>query len=464
MGLTFSSIFIIPFALFCFIRNTDLLIKAVIFSIPFSATSILNLGSGVPITAFQFLSLIFIFKQSLNIVYRGSFFWPSNINQSRSLLLCFLFLGICSFSIIMPALIDGAYYVHSIDIKNGYPLIQLTFTLSAFKKLFPLFIGIFLIFFLLQEKMNLITLRTYLKTYVISICFISLWGMLQYTFWVLGIEYPSFIFNTMNSDLRVIDSELSVDSGIIRRIYSVTQEPSHYVCFLLSGLPILYVNNFFGQPLIHRSIGLFFIILIVVSLLISFSTTGAGGLAVLIFITYLTLYSKNPLSFILRFIFLSLIFILGIVFLTQFEFFGNFLNIVFVEKLISGSMVERIFFIEKAWNHFLDFPILGLGMGNVTSSDLFIFLLSNIGIIGTLSFVFLIVFLLRYAKKSANIIKESNNSLLLINNLSIINSISISFYVQLFIYFFMGFVWYLPIFYIMVYFMISLNCITHREN
>tara|TARA_B100000780_G_scaffold262090_1_gene214967 strand:- start:7247 stop:8641 length:1395 start_codon:yes stop_codon:yes gene_type:complete len=464
MGLTFSSIFIIPFALFCFIRNTDLLIKAVIFSIPFSATSILNLGSGVPITAFQFLSLIFIFKQSLNIVYRGHFFWPSNNNQSTLLLLCFLFLGICSFSLIMPALIDGAYYVHSIDIANGYPLIELTFTLSTFKKLFPLFIGILLIFFLLQEKISLTTLRIYLKTYVISICFISSWGLFQYITWISGVDYPGFIFNTMNSDLMVVDSELSVESGVIKRIYSVTQEPSHFVCFLLSGLPLLYVNNFFGQPLISRNLGLFFIIIIVFSLLISFSTTGAGGLAILVFITYLTLYSKNPLSLILRFIFLSIIFTLGIIVLSQFEFFENFLNIVFIEKLISGSMLERLFFIEKAWNHFLDFPILGLGLGNVTSSDLFIFLLSNIGIIGTLSFVFLIVFLLRYAKKSANIVKESNDKLLLTNNLSIINSVLISFYVQLFVYFFMGFVWYLPIFYIMVFFMISLNSITKREN
>ena len=457
MVLTLSSFFIIPYGIYCFFQKSDLLIKAIIFSIPFSATSILNLSSGVPISAFQFLCLLFFFKQTLFILYRGTLFWPSDKTQAVALTLCFLFLTICCISLLTPALIDGHYYIHSIDSKKGYPLMPLIFSISSFKKLFPLFIGILLIFFLLQQKTTLIRLRSFLTTYIISIFIISLWGIFQYICWVVGIEYPSYIFNTMPEDLRVSDSEITGNNGIIRRIYSVTQEPSHFVCFLLSALPILYVTNFYGEPLFKKFWGTLMIVIIISTILISFSTTGIGGLVIFIFLTYLNLHSKNPFNFILKSILLFSVLSIFIFALSQLEFINNFLSIVFIEKLISGSMIERIFFIEKAYFHFLDYPILGLGMGNVTSSDLLIFLLSNIGILGLCSFLILVIYLIKITKNYINQIKESGSYEAKMLTLPIIHGILISFYLQLSIYILMGFVWYLPIFYIMIFFMISAN-------
>ena len=307
----------------------------------------------------------------------------------------------------------------------------------------------------MQNKTNLNDLREYLKVYILSISFITIWGIFQYLLWTFGYGYPEFIFNTLNEDLRVSDSEIIGEDGVIRRIYSVTQEPSHFVCFLLSGLPLLYVNHFYGEPLLPRKLGNLLIFLIILTILISFSTTGVGGLLIFGFISYVTLHSKNPITLLLRSLF-ALIFILIItVILYQVEFIGNFLNLIFLEKLISGSMLERLFFIEKAWYHFLDYPILGLGMGNVTSSDLLIFLLSNIGIIGTSIFLILAINLIKSLLKNKKEIKLSINSESKYFSLALIDSILIAFYVQMFIYLLMGFVWYLPVFYIMVVFMIS---------
>ena len=290
---------------------------------------------------------------------------------------------------------------------------------------------------------------------MISICFICVWGLFQYFLWILGIDYPDFIFNTMMSELRVSESEISSDTGIVRRIYSVTQEPSHFVCFLLSGLPILYVNNAFGKPIINRSLGNIFIFIIIFTIFISFTTTGVGGLAIFIFVTYLTLYSKNPISLIFRSLLFLAAMILFIIAIAQFEFVGNFLNLIFIEKLISGSMIERIFFIEKAWFHFLDYPFLGLGMGNITSSDLIVFLLSNVGIIGLLTFIFLITYFVKGAVINKEILKKNTELFDRNSNLALIDGILISFYVQIIIYLFMGFVWYLPVFYLMIFFIIS---------
>tara|TARA_B100001027_G_scaffold216783_1_gene194265 strand:- start:742 stop:2136 length:1395 start_codon:yes stop_codon:yes gene_type:complete len=457
MGLTISSILIIPYGIFCFFRNSDLLIKSAIFFVPFSATSVINLGSGVPITAFQYLALILIFKEILLICFKGKFSWPSETIQAYSLKLCFFFLLLCLFSLITPALINGEYNIYSTDFSKGYPLVKLSFSLSSLNKLFPLFVGIFLIFVLLQNSTSVKSLRSYLKVYIVSICFISSWGLFQYVLWILGIEYPNFIFNTMISELRVADSEISSESGIIRRIYSVTQEPSHFVCFLLSGLPILYVNNFYGEPIINRFFGTLFIFIIIFTLLISFTTTGVGGLAIFSFITYLTLFAKNPLSLIFRSLFFLMIMILLIIALSQFEVVSDFLNLIFIEKLISGSMIERIFFIEKAWLHFIDYPFLGLGMGNITSSDLIVFLLSNVGIIGFLLFFYLISKLIKGAIMNKKILLKNTDYSNRNSNLALIDGVLIAFYVQLLVYALMGFVWYLPVFYLMIFFIISVS-------
>ena len=149
--------------------------------------------------------------------------------------------------------------------------------------------------------------------------------------------------------------------------------------------------------------------------------------------------------------------ILLIISLSQFEVVGNFLNLIFIEKLISGSMIERIFFIEKAWFHFLDYPFLGLGMGNITSSDLIIFLLSNIGIIGFLLFLYLIRSLVKGATVNKKILLNNTDYFNRSTNLALIDGVLIAFYVQLSIYLLMGFVWYLPVFYLMIFFIISVS-------
>ena len=120
-------------------------------------------------------------------------------------------------------------------------------------------------------------------------------------------------------------------------------------------------------------------------------------------------------------------------------------------------MIERIFFIEKAWFHFLDYPLLGLGMGNITSSDLIIFLLSNVGIIGFLLFLHLIRILVKGAIINKKILLNNTDYLNRSSNLALIDGVLIAFYVQLLIYLLMGFVWYLPVFYLMIFFIISVS-------
>jgi hypothetical protein len=58
-----------------------------------------------------------------------------------------------------------------------------------------------------------------------------------------------------------------------------------------------------------------------------------------------------------------------------------------LNKFTSGSGLDRIFSIRVAFGYFQQFPILGIGWGSATSHDLIVKLLSNVGIIGTFTFL-----------------------------------------------------------------------------
>ena len=70
---------------------------------------------------------------------------------------------------------------------------------------------------------------------------------------------------------------------------------------------------------------------------------------------------------------------------------GNALTDQAVDKIGSYSIQERLYTISNAWNHFLEFPWLGLGWGSVTSHDLVVNLLANSGLIGLFAFLLLVL-------------------------------------------------------------------------
>jgi O-antigen ligase len=62
-------------------------------------------------------------------------------------------------------------------------------------------------------------------------------------------------------------------------------------------------------------------------------------------------------------------------------------------KSSSYSALERLKTIQNGWSYFLQYPLLGVGWGSVTSHDLVVKLLANIGVLGLLSFAVVIMWL-----------------------------------------------------------------------
>ncbi len=67
----------------------------------------------------------------------------------------------------------------------------------------------------------------------------------------------------------------------------------------------------------------------------------------------------------------------------------------------SYSALARFLSILMARDYFLQYPILGLGWGSVTSDDLVFKLLSNTGILGFLSFCIFVITVFAYLWRSA---------------------------------------------------------------
>jgi hypothetical protein len=77
----------------------------------------------------------------------------------------------------------------------------------------------------------------------------------------------------------------------------------------------------------------------------------------------------------------------GIAVASAFLVVRDIAGLVIFDKLSTGSGLERMMTISLAYGYFQQFPILGIGWGSATSHDLVVKLLSNVGILGSITFL-----------------------------------------------------------------------------
>ena len=92
--------------------------------------------------------------------------------------------------------------------------------------------------------------------------------------------------------------------------------------------------------------------------------------------------------------------------------FPSYIQLVIIDKLSSGSGIERVSSVLNSWQYFLMYPIYGVGWSNVTVNDLIVNLLVNTGLIGLISFLALFIFSVMWAMKDIQIFINND----LINN------------------------------------------------
>lgn len=389
MQITVTGMAMIPLGIFFLLVNSEWLYILMIFFIPFSATVIANIGdSGLQLH--MYLGFLLILSFMFKVIVRGYIKIPKFLNMSLVLLM--IFGAIVIMSLLMPFIIDGKLLVKSatLFIMEGS---FLEFTFHHITQALYLIYGIVITMLVTIRNCQSSRMILSLKVYLLSGMFVSLWGYVQLFLYRFKIPYPYYIFNnSVNLSAQGFTAHYG-DLGITR-IASVTTEPSIFAQYLLTVIPII-VFAISNKRYIFSPVKDKIILAVVVSiLLLSSSAIGYVGFVFLMVASVIISYISNKR--INAWYFLCSISLAIIVFAVYYisATIQKFISYELINKMETYSGLERFTSVSNAWNYFLDYPILGIGWGSVTSHDLIVNLLANVGILGFLTFACLVIYVI----------------------------------------------------------------------
>ncbi len=395
----FGAIAILVGAMLLFFAHSTLLSLSVFF-IPFSGTSVVNITKSASTASglqpWMFFGVLYMAGEILR--RPGTRLLPMKSAKWRMLpakQMLLFFITILA-SLLMPLWINGQvsiespYLIDSSRTPLYFGLMHITGTLFImFGLLFTCILG--------AKCADPLALQGYLRLYCWSAFFVCLWGMLQLVLYHLNIAYPAFIFNSsVSPGAELYASEYS-DWGL-KRISSVSVEPSILAQFLLTVLPFLLFRIALRKPLVSRVMDIVIASTIVITLALSTSTTAYIGLVILLSLVALWTHRLRLLRVSHVAVALCGLVAVVVVVLAN-PRVQDLLTTDVVGKLSTGSGQERSLSISLALKYFTEYPLLGLGWGSVSCHDVVFKLLANTGILGLCSFVTLVTtFLYRLLK------------------------------------------------------------------
>jgi len=398
MSITGTGIVFILLGLFGLIFNRKFLYDCFIFFIPFSATAIINIGSGdsgTAISPYLFLGPLWLISFCIYKIKTLSGFKGMNKAEISTILLLLGFAFIAFISLIMPVIINGSEMANvSGKLDTSDPIVFSTTNITQY--IYLLF-GIVMALALYLHNKDEDNYKHTIKIYAISILFVVFWGGIELFCYYKDITYPDFIFNNSISKYAGGFNGFLGEGGT-KRISSVAVEPSILVQSVFIIVPFLLFGLIKKQYIFNKYMDGFYLLLLYIFIIRTTSTVGVICLCV-ISILSLFFYLKS-LSLKKRLVFISLsVFIVPVVILAIYYLFQDIIDQTLFGKSDTYSSLERLSAVYEAWGTFLTHPVLGTGWGSVTSFDLFVKLLSNTGILGALFFsAFLLKVLINQAK------------------------------------------------------------------
>jgi len=392
MEITWLGVVFIPLGVIAFVVAPKSLYGIAVFSIPFTATSLLNSSSGYPLSPLLFFGTLFMARQLLSSR-------PGRVTsasrEDRSQLLLMLFLGVVVLSMIMPVIINGRLVVSSSQLYDLYEE-PLRLTVHNVKNWVPVVFGVLFSICLIRQNGTVVKIQSTIKLYVISGLLVSLWGYFQVLCGpVLSIEYPYYLFNNAKIEsMQGYTEQLEVGGDLYQRISSVTHEPSIFSKYLLTVLPIVLLSVLLRRPLFSLVRDRYVLAILIGVLVLTTSTTAYLGIICIFLVTAILLRRLHligwrwvPYAGFVAIVLLTLYFKLAV--------FQNFVDTLLLMKYESGSGLERALSVVNSWEYFKQYPILGVGWAMVTSHNLLTFLLVSTGVIGFTVFFSLIFYVVR---------------------------------------------------------------------
>jgi len=374
----------LPIGLACFLFSEKWLFRLVVFWTLFSASAAINFGdaqTGSALQVWMFFGTLWFIQRGIRGLSTLSFAIDRRIVLPCALLT--LFLCIACASLVMPIFINGRLLISSPTLGDESEA-ALYLTSHNFTQLLYLIFGLVMAISVAHSSLTDEERKGTEKTLLVSAIFVSLWGAYQFVCNATGIHYPDYIFNNSISPYaRGFRQMLDVGVG---RISSAAVEPSVFAQSIVAVLP-LTIPAWLGKGSVLSSLGdRVAAVLFVLLLVLSTSSTAFLGLAVIAILLVTTLRKTRLLLSTRTF---GVIVAAGIgtaimvvLALALNGGAGFVFSEVLVDKAYSYSAIERLMTVVLAFGYFKKFPLLGVGWGSVTSHDLFVYLLSNVGVIG----------------------------------------------------------------------------------
>jgi O-antigen ligase len=360
-----------------------------VFFLPFSATALANLGSADSssgVQASMFFGTLWMLRELPKFGQYLTVLGKENLRPPVRRLT--LFVGVVVLSLVMPIWINGHLVIESSELADSGSA-PLQFSVKHITQTFYLVYGVLLAMLVAVKNVDVDQLRRSLRIFLISAVFVSLWGFFQFVCPMLNLEYPAYIFNTSASESAAGYTQQFRDLGL-QRISSVATEPSMFAQCMLVAAVIALFAIISERPLISKTCDRFAVGVIVGALLLSTSATAYVGLGAIVGVYVLSLWALK----VLRARYVFTVFAFGGMLLYMFLMSVPVQDL--VESLVLGkgesySALSRLNSILLARNYFLQYPLLGVGWGSVTSHDLVFRLLSNTGIFGLIAFALFLV-------------------------------------------------------------------------
>jgi hypothetical protein len=372
----------------------DRLYALLVFFLPFSATAVVNIGSGDSASGVQapiFLGALWMAREFPRFLAAKDSPVRLNLRVSTKQLLWFVLVALLS--LIMPIWINGSVYIDNTELSNGISTEPLVFTMRNVTQIIYLAFGVLLAILVSFKNSGVGELIRSIRIFLISAIFVSIWGFLQFFCSLADLTYPAYIFNTSATGSASGYTETLEDIGIAR-VSSVAVEPSIFAACMLVALVFALFAVVRKEPVISKRWDRFALGIILGALIISTSTIAYLGLAVgfvicLSSLSYLKILRRDHVIVLLL---LAGLFGLAIALFPPAQ---NILSSMILGKGESYSGIGRAYSVALAAQYFFQYPILGLGWGSVTSHDLVFKLLSNTGLLGFWTFSVFLVSLLR---------------------------------------------------------------------
>jgi len=392
MEVTPLGLIVIPLSIILFLLAPRGLFWGVIICLPLWQAVILR----VPSITFEadpalYFMLLLLLRRALDYLLIKRITIP----RTRAYMLLAIFLVAVAVSLIMPLLIAGGSSAQPVD-GPYLPFAPQPIYFSRVNITQTLYIFFWALssLILTKEMYHLKRLKRVIKLVIIMGVITVLTGLVNQVFRLLEMDTLAYNMYAIlgGRDLSFLRKEVAG----LPLMYSIAGEPGWTSSFLLLVLGLIGVPSFLGSTNLvwSRRVNVAVLLFIILGLLLG-GTTGYIGLV--IFFTSGLVFLKLRLP-TLHFINVTKRWIaIGILSTTLLVLIFRMIGVslvTYLEKahsakllLESGSGPTRLLYAIENVKLFMQYPILGVGFGSSKSSSLITGLLSNIGLLGILPFL-----------------------------------------------------------------------------